>query len=103
VKPKIRLNTRDMDMVSRRMQGQTYKAIGQAWGVSATTAYTTVERVRARYKAAERRIQPIIRLGGVAYMAPGAPADLFSPIELKLNLHSPDLFVGDSESRDYTE
>jgi hypothetical protein len=84
-KPHVRIDARSLDMASRRVQGQTYKAIGQAWGVSATTAYTAVERVRARVKAAMKRAEPrVVMLGAVAYMGPGPALDLTGPIEFRL-------------------
>jgi DNA-binding CsgD family transcriptional regulator len=79
-KPKVRIDARSLDMASRRAQGQTYKAIGAAWGVSAQTAYATVERVRSKVRAA---LKPkVVMLGAVAYMAPSL--DLTGPIEFTL-------------------
>jgi hypothetical protein len=81
-KPKVRIDTRASDMFSRRQQGQTYKAIGALWGVSAQTAYATVEKVRAKVQAA---LKPkVVMLGAVAYMGPGPALDLTGPIEITL-------------------
>lgn len=81
MKPRIRLDTRALDMISRRAQGETYKAIGKVWGVSASAAYAVVEKARAKVKRAIEKTK-VIKLGAVAYM--GAELDLSGPIELRL-------------------
>lgn len=87
VKPKIRMNTRDMDICSRAAQSEDLRTIAASYGLTRTRIYQIVRKTENIIRwATEPRSEPKrhptgIMLGGVAYMT-GPPPDLYSNIEL---------------------
>lgn len=113
-KPRIKANTRDLDMLSRHYQKQRYKDIGLLYGMSHQAVAGRVHRLRkqfdlARYIAAApvalEQITPRperVVLNGVVYLGGGGvPLDDLTK-EITFIYRSPvPTSDGDSESQSY--